>query len=492
MKRMKIIPVVCAALLLLPLSLFSQYRISIHVPDFPHDTLIFGNYFNETIMIADTFLTDSEGNASIRGEKLLPEGMYTVYFPNKSRLDLLIGRDQDFTLSTDTSDMVENTRFKGSHQNQAFYDYLTYLGKKRKETLPYQQILKNPPSPADSSEARQALNKINNQVKSYVQTLIEVNQGSFLSVFLRSMKEIEVPDPPRDENGIITDSSFQARYYKQHYWDNFDLSDVRLLRTPLYEKKLKTWLDRWVYPEPDSVYREVDRLIEKSRSDTLLFKYMLTTLFNYYAKSKYVGMDAVYAYIAEKYYIPEATWSDPEFIGKLKERVHKIDPLIIGKKAPDIRLVHVSDDHFRAAAEDTALKRNPYVGDFFNLSSIKSKFLIVYFWEADCGHCQKAIPVLHQVYDRLKDQGLEVVAVSMLGGVEGKEKWINFVNENGLYGWINAWNPYDYSYRDAFDVNSSNIIYLLDRDKKIIAKRIDPEQAEKIIENELKQDLSAN
>ena len=199
-------------------------------------------------------------------------------------------------------------------------------------------------------------------------------------------------------------------------------------------------------------------------------------------------MDAVYAYIAENYYIPEATWSDEDFIEKLKERVKKIDPLVIGKKAPDIRLVQVPDDHFLAAAEDTAMKRNPYVGDFFNLSSINAKFLIVYFWEADCGHCQKAIPILYQVYQKLKDQGLQVVAVHMLGGVEGKEKWVDFVTSNGLYGWINAWNPYDFSYRDAFDVNSSNIIYLLDQDKKIIAKRIGPEQAETIIEEKIKEE----
>ena len=439
-------------------------------------------------MIADTFLTDASGDAAIQGKVSLPEGMYTVYFPNKSRLDMLIGKDQDFSVTTDTTDMVNATKFKGSDENSLFYEYLAYLGQKRKETLPLSSVLRNPSSAKDSIQAKEKLDTINKEVKEYVDNLINKHQGSFLAVFLKSMKEVEVPDPPRDENGVITDSSFQARYYKEHYFDNFDLSDVRLLRTPLYSQKLTTYLDRWVYPEPDSVYKEVDNLIAESRSDTLLFKYMLTTLFNYYAKSKYIGMDAVYAYIAEKYYIPEATWSDPEFIDKLKDRVKKIDPLVIGKTAPDIRLVRVPDDHFQAAAEDTALERNPYVGDFFNLSSINAKFLIVYFWEADCGHCKKAIPILYQIFEKLKDKGLQVVAVSMLGGVEGKVKWVDFVNANGLYGWINAWNPYDYSYRDAFDVNSSNIIYLLDKDKNIIAKRIGPEQAEKIIEEKIKEE----
>jgi hypothetical protein len=48
---------------------------------------------------------------------------------------------------------------------------------------------------------------------------------------------------------------------------------------------------------------------------------------------------------------------------------------------------------------------------------------------------------------------------------------------------------YDYSYRDAYDVTSSNIMYLLDKDKTIIAKRIGPEQALEIIKFEAKKNI---
>ena len=74
----------------------------------------------------------------------------------------------------------------------------------------------------------------------------------------------------------------------------------------------------------------------------------------------------------------------------------------------------------------------------------------------------------------------------MLTGVEGKVKWVDFVNNEKLYGWINAWNPYDFSYREVYDITSSNILYLIDENKKILAKRLSPEQAEKIILEELK------
>jgi thiol-disulfide isomerase/thioredoxin len=468
---------------------FAQYKISISAPQFQNGTLLFGHYFNESIMIQDTFYLNDFGKGIIEGKKNLPEGMYTVYFPNTSRLDLLIDKDQMFSLSVDSTDLAAKTEIKGSEENELFYEYLNYLNLKRKEAESYKKILKEHSSPQDSILAKEKLDLITADVKKYIDQMIKEHADLFLSKFLLALKEIEVPDFPKDENGHIIDSSFQVKYYKKHYFDYFDLSDVRLLRSPLYQNKLMTYLDRWIYPNPDSIYREVDMLIEKSRTDTLLFKYMLTTLFNYYAKSKYIGMDAIYAYIGDKYYIPEASWADSSFITDLKERIKKITPLIIGSKGPDIRMVSLPDEHFKKAANDTTLKKDPYKGSFFNLYDIEADFTILYFWESDCGHCKKTIPILHELYQELKEYNVEVIAVSMLGGVEGKVKWVDFINEHSIYGWINAWNPYDYSYRDAYDVTSSNIMYLLDKDKTIIAKRIGPEQALEIIKFEAKKNI---
>ncbi|MCF8381432.1 MAG: DUF5106 domain-containing protein [Bacteroidales bacterium] len=473
---------------LISLPAISQYNISISIPDFPNSSLLFGHYFNESIMIQDTFFTNNIGKAVIQGENTLPSGMYTIYLPNKARFDLIIDEDREFKIATDTLDLLNHTKISGSDENLKFYEYLTFLGKKRMESQAIQKRIQNPVSKNDSIKAREEMLQMNESVNAFIENVIEEGEGSFLSVFLLSMKEVEVPDPPKDENGEITDKNFQAVYYKQHYFENFKLSDVRLLRTPVYEKKITDYLDRWVYPEPDSIFNEVDMLLAASRSDTLLFKYMLTTLFNYYAKSKYIGMDAVYAYIAEKYYIPEASWSDPDFIEKLKERVEKINPLVIGKKGPDIQLRRVTDDHFRAAESNPDLKKDPHAGYFFNLHEIQAKYTILYFWESDCGHCKKTIPVLHEMYYKLKEKGVEIIAVNMLGGIEGKEKWADFINENGLYDWINAWNPYDYTYKEVYDVGSSNILYLLDKDKVIMAKKIAPEQVEEIINLDIKKE----
>ena len=66
--------------------------------------------------------------------------------------------------------------------------------------------------------------------------------------------------------------------------------------------------------------------------------------------------------------------------------------------------------------------------------------------------------------------------------------WYDFVEEHHFYSdkWYNVWNPFA-NYRFKYDIASSPVLYLLDENKKIIAKRIGYEQAIEII-----QDLEKN
>src|SRR4030043_1771980 len=134
------------------------------------------------------------------------------------------------------------------------------------------------------------------------------------------------------------------------------------------------------------------------------------------------------------------------------------------------------------AQNDTVLKKFPHVGKHFKISEVEAEFLVLVFWEADCGHCKTAIPNLYEIYEnKLKETGVKVLSVSTLFGEEGKVKWIDFINSHKLYAWMNAWNPYSYDFKVQYDVMTTPQIFILDRDKKIIAKKIAAEQIEDII-----------
>ena len=459
------------------------YEIGITLPSYGGDTVILGNRFNASFIPRDTLVLDSGGKGVFSGTEELPHGMYLIYLPDQSFFDLLVDEDQQFSLETSAPDFVTHMKIRDSKENEAFYRYQMFLSENREKAQALQSKIASAQSRADSIAARSELETLNSSVQKHIDELIGENRNNFFGVFLLALQEVKVPDPPLGDDGKPLDPAFQYRYYRVHYFDHFDVSDVRLLRTPFYEQKVMTYIEKVVPQHPDTLIRECDMLIEASRSDPQLFRYMLISLFNHFAKSQIMGMENVYIHIAEKYYIPEATWSDAKFISDLKDRVEKLKPTMIGNTAPDIQLVRVQTDHFIAAANDEELKKNPYVGTFFHLNSLASRFIILYFWESDCGHCKKATPVLWEVYKRLRDKGVEVVAVNTLGGEEGKVKWINYINENGFYDWINAWNPYDFTFKTLYDISSTPQLFVLDGDKKIIAKRIAPEQAEKIIES---------
>ena len=459
------------------------YKISISMPAFRNDTIILGHRFNANFIPKDTVILDSRGNGTFSGNDELPHGMYLVYLPDQSFFDLLISDDQFFSFENDTSDFVANMRVRDSKENESFYAYQLFLLENREKAMTLQSDISTADSPSDSLAKKKQLEELNASVQKRIEEQIEENSDNLFGVFLLALQEIKVPDPPLDESGKPVDPAFQYKYYKAHYFDNFDISDVRLLRTLFYQQKVMTYVEKVAFQHPDSLIIECNMLIEASRSDPALFRYMLITLFNHFAKSQIMGMDKVYLHIAEKYYIPEADWSDPGFISDLQERVNKLKPTVIGTEATDIQLVKVEAGHFISSADDEELKKNPYVGAFFQLYDVKSKYTILYFWEADCGHCKKSTPVLYEVYGRLKGKGVEVVAVHTLGGEEGKVKWIDYINENGFYDWTNAWNPYDFTFKNIYDISSTPQLFLLDEDKKIIAKKIAPEQAEKIIES---------
>lgn len=457
------------------------YEIKVKINNLPEATLILGHHFATNLLPDDTIKLDKKGEGTFKGKDKLKEGMYFLYFPSRVILDFLVGKDQEFTIQTDTTDLQNKTIVTGSVDNEVFFAYQKFIAEKRRQQQKLQEEFRTTTDSIAKSRITQQLKLVDSEVLSEINRILTNYKDYFVADFIKATRDIEVPDYPRDALGNVLDSSFKYQYFKAHYFDNMDYTDARLLRTPIYDEKFKFFFQKVLLQIPDSLIKELDPLIEKARKDPEVFRYVLVTLFNHYAQSQIMGHDGVFIHIAEKYYIPEATWASTDFINKLKEQISKRKPLLIGQTAPDFQLVLIPDDHFRQAANDTTAAANVYVGSFFRLMNVKAKYTILMFWECDCGHCQKAMPELHQVFNRLKDKGVQVVAVHMLGGVEGKKKWIKWVNDHELYGWINAWNPYDYKYKELYDIKSTPILYLLDENKKIVAKLISPEAAEEII-----------
>lgn len=471
-----------SAILFILLALFhlpsfgEGYEINLQIHGVSDTNIILGHYINKSMYPDDTTYVDSKGFARFEGESALDQGMYVVFIPTGKFFQLLIAADQFFELETDTANFVDNAMVKGSADNEIFFEFQQYMISKQKEINAFQDALKRANTAAEKEEISDQIKDLSAERKQKINKIVIDNPNLFVSTFLLATLDIEVPAPIKKADGSI-DSTWQYRYYRAHYFDNFNPADARLLRTPLYEDKVMYYLEKVVPQIPDTLIVEVDILLDESKVDSSLFRYLLITLFNYYGKSKIMGMDAVQVHIAEKYYLTDTWWNDEKFLTDLADRVNTLKPLLIGNPAPNVELMEVPREHFIAAANDSALKAYPHAGQLKKLSSYQSEFIVLMFWEATCSHCKTSVPEMYTIYkDELEGSGVEVISISTLFGEEGKVKWIDFINKNELYDWVNAWNPYDYKFKVEYDIRSTPQIFILNKNKEIIGKRLGAEQ----------------
>lgn len=442
------------------------YSIKVKIKGLKDTVCYIGYHYGDKKYIKDTLKVDAEGNCVYEGNKELEGGIYLVIMPNKTYFEILINtKEQKFSLETDTADFVENMKVVGSHENKIFNEYQRFMVKQYKSLPSLNERLEKNKENADSTKIiKEQITKINEEVTEYRLQITDKYPESFLAKIIKTMKEPEVPEPPKDKDGKILDSLFSYKYYKQHFFDDIDFSDGRLMRTPILHEKVMQYMDKLTPIHPDSIIVSADLILEKAKANKDIFRYFLVTLTHKYETSKYMGMDAVFVHLAERYYLTgQAEWADSALIAKIEERVNKLRPTLLGVKATNILLW------------DT-------LGKLHSLYELKAKYTIIFFYDPDCGHCEKEIPKMVELYHKVKPYDVEVFGVCTVTDVQ---KWKDYIKKEKM-DWLNVADPYYRSkFRDYYDIYSTPVIYLLDEKKEILAKRIDTEQLENILNKKL-------
>ena len=457
-------------------TLFSQsYKIDIKINDLKNTNIYLGYYYGDKTYVKDTIKLDVNGKGSFHGDSLLNQGVYIIVLPSKSYFDILVGEDQVFSIETSTDNLIKNLKIKGSEENSAFKEFQQYMIDKNSESSLIQNRLKVLDESSDSTQIlKDQLKTLSIDVKNYWNKTISENEGTLLGVIIKAMKnpeipEIEIPDYIENKDSVRWFHSYN--YNRQHYLDNIDFSDKRFLRTPIFHKKLETFFTKVLIQDPDTLNRYIDIVAVQAEADQEMFQYIVRYFINTFQKSNIMGMDKVFVHVAETYYLSgKVDWLDDETTQKLKEQVSKLRFNLVGNIAQDLKMETLTEGYAR-------------------LQEIKSKFILVYFYEPHCGHCKKVTPKVHELYQEYSRDEFDVFAVYTQGD---KEEWSEYIHEKGFDDWNNVWDPYNLTnFRFFYNIYSTPTIYLLDENKKIIAKRIGHETLKNILEIELgKKDIT--
>lgn len=458
-KRITLLSVV----LLFITNAFAQgYKISVKIKGAkPNDTYLLANYYADKNQLKDSAKSDKNGNIVFTGKEKLPNGIYLVVTPNRNYFEMVVSSlDQDFIIETDTNFDTEKFVIKNSKENSAFLEFNNFAAKKSIEYEGIKARIAVAKNKSDSDALRKQFQLLDSQIQGKRQEIADRDPSMFVAKIFRSFKELPEPIPVRNADGSLQDSNYRYNYYKDHYWDNIDLGEDGLLRTPVYHNKLKVFMTRTFMQIPDTIIKEADKLIKKieAAGGKELFRYTVMWITNYYEESKIVCMDKVLHYMGTNYYCAGKTpWADTGTIRKICEHVVKIRPTLCEAQAPPI--VNLFDSTY---------------GKQIDLYSINSPFTVVIFWDHQCGHCQKTMPRLNQLYDSLNKIGIkfEVYAVYTQDDWEGwkkyiREKKLKYLNVGNMYGKSN--------YRKDYFFISTPQIYILDKDKRIKLKNLDIE-----------------
>ena len=441
------------------------FEINVTINGLRDSTIFLAYHLGDRQFVRDTLVLDNNGKATVKGNEPLPHGIYMIVLPANTYFEILISNHQHFSVSCTYPNYINTLKFEGSDENTAFLDYQRKWRELQEEAIILSQRAsanrENRDSLAIINTARNAHEQLR---KEYLNSVVAENGSNMLATLVKTILPVEVPAfdiPAGTRNPDSLRWILNYTYNKNHFFDNVNLNDERILRTPILHSKLKTFFADIVIQAPDSINKEIDVIISKCRDNYAVFRFVSMFLFNHFRTSEIMGHDAVMVKLADDIYLTDkADWVSQEFKNDLQRQIELLRHNLIGVQAQDL-----------------VMESNR--GIFVSLHDIEKDFTILYFWEPDCGHCNEVTPKLKEYYEKVKNN-IEVFAVCT---ISDKEKWLNYIQENQL-AWINAWDAQRLSRFDFYyNVHSTPLLYVLDRNKKIIAKRLSVDNLEPFIEN---------
>ncbi|WP_462248842.1 DUF5106 domain-containing protein [Ekhidna sp.] len=451
--------VVC---LIASLNSYSQaYKIDLKIEELDGIDLFLGYYMDGSTYVSDTAKYIGEGQYTFSGTEPLDKGMYFIAKSTTLMFDLVIGDDQTFEIAASETELVSSLKVAGDIDNQLFFDNMKLNLEMRQEGEPYISVLQDDSSTElQKNEAKAKVDDINTRISDNQKEVIEKYPQSILATLFKSGNQIQIPDELKS-----ADRKRQFEYYRAHFWDNFDLGNPVLLRLPssLYKTKVDEYLDNLTNPIPDSAIVAVDKVIAASKNDDVTYQYLVWHLTLKYQSSKIMGMDEVYVHIVDNYFLTGEMdfWANDQLKKNLKEKADQYRNSLVGMVAPNLILQDLNE--------------GPKA-----LHDMKNEFTVIYFYDPDCGHCKKETPVLKAFVDTTAFD----VGVYSVSADTSMVKMDNYIKEVGLENWTNTngTRTYGLNYNDVYDAYTTPTIYVLNRKKEIIAKKIKAAQLREVLE----------
>jgi thiol-disulfide isomerase/thioredoxin len=440
------------AILLMGIQAFSQiYPLSGTIHGLSEEMIYLADFYGDQHQIIDSVQTNVTGTFILSMEGY-ETGFYRIIFMNQRFIDFIYNQEP-VSFTTNAENPFENIKFSTSVENLIWYDYLF-----RKEESQFKLELLNPLLiyyPQSSEFYKQVQNEydtVQDAFEKYVRSVLGLNTQTYAAKAIRIDKPI-----PLNTNLPLEK---QNEYLKENYFDGFQLDDPAMLRSNIISSKIIGYLSLYRDPsyskdrQEEEFIQAIDTILLKTMDNEEIYNFTLQYLIDGF---ELYGFDRVITHIAEYYQPADACIHDKDN-NELVKRMENIRNLAVGKEAPDIDIVDRNVEKFK-------------------LSSMDSDYALVVFWATWCRHCQTIIPDLSDIYEDKQLYNLEIISIAVDTSQKAYEKYM----QENEFDWINYFSPRGWDSKPAKDYSifATPTMFLLDKNRKIIAKPMDIRELKK-------------
>ena len=280
-----------------------------------------------------------------------------------------------------------------------------------------------------------------------------------MAALLMAMKESPLPTKVATTHQDSLDNYY---YFKAHYWDGISFMDERIIRTPFFLPKLERYYRNVISQNADSIIKDADYKLLLARTAPEMFKSLLNWLTDEYLNPKYMGHDAVFVHLFEKYHSKGLSpWLNEKQMNAISRRAYMQMANLIGVKAANLEFI---DTENKPAA----------------LYSIEADYTVMVFWDPTCGHCKDELPKIDSVWrSSWKAQNVKMYAILT---ENKKEEWLKYIKEKNITDWVHVHQTKEMEaldsaaqkpgFRQLYDITITPTLYLLDKEKRIIGKKL--------------------
>ncbi len=416
--------------------------------------------------LADSAVVDASGHFEIRRKNQLPAGFYTFLLPGGNKnFSILVDKDQRFKIRASATDIAGTMQVDGSLNTELFYKNYLFQAKQDPELSQLaEQMRGKPESAPEFQKAKERQNQILDERKAHLEDLYKKYPDAFFTKFKKAGQNPDLTYPRKAKGDL--DTLRQLMTYRGQFWQTVDFSDTRLLYTPVVGNKLRRYIKEMTPQNRDSIIAVADPLIRKVMPYKTYFQFFANWIAMQYENTKTTVMDGegVYVHVIQNFFTPElAFWDKRENLEKLQKHVWEMEASLMGKKGPDVK------------AQDLS-------GNMKSLYDMTAPLVVVFMFSPDCEHCQKDAPKIQEIARNWKSRGVDFFGIGVNTTLEELKP---FVQKHGFQFPV-VFDPTNRAIYAKYYVDITPELYILNKDRIIVAKNLKAEQLEEVFQRELK------